>query len=276
MDSAVKILTDKNRVNALAKGLRVLEAFPAEAPELTLAEVARRAGLDNATAFRMLNTLMEAGYIDKVGTTRRFRLTLKCLDLGFSAIARSDLRQLARPVLRTLVGPMIEAASVGVLDGADVVYVERVQAGLVRLGVDIRTGSRVPAYATAIGQAILSCLDPAEQRAVLTSRPLQVLTPYTIIDEDALMARLTLVKLRGYALSDQETVLGLRVLASPLLDIDGVPIGALSVACPGFGGTIDGFETTAAAPVMAAAATLSRALQAAGNFAPPLTVPPSS
>src|SRR5215470_13972918 len=141
-------LSAKSTVQSLTKGLRVLEAFTAERSEMSLAEVARAADIDNGTAFRFLNTLVILGYIRKT-EAKRFRLTLKCLDLGFRAIGRTELRELARPLLRDLVGPEIEAASVAVLDGAEVVYIERVQAGLARLGIDVRIGSRAPAYSCA-------------------------------------------------------------------------------------------------------------------------------
>src|ERR1700722_9736311 len=89
----------KNTVQSLAKGFRVMEAFTSQEPELTIAEVARRADMDNATAFRLLNTLVEIGYVSRIPDTRKFRLALKVLDLGFNAIARSDLRTCARPIL---------------------------------------------------------------------------------------------------------------------------------------------------------------------------------
>src|SRR3954452_182247 len=132
--------SEKNVVQSLAKGFQVLQAFTSDEPELVLADVARRSSLDKGTTFRLLNTLVMLGYIEKVDDTRRFRLTLKCLDIGFNAIARSDLRAQSRPILRGLVGELNEAASLGVLDGSDIVYVERIQAGLVRLGVDVRIG----------------------------------------------------------------------------------------------------------------------------------------
>ena len=144
------------RLGKRAGWLKVgLEAFTAERAEMGLAEVARAANIDNATAFRFLNTLVQLGYVEKIPEAKRFRLTLKCIDLGFNAIARTDLREFARPLLRELLNDTIEAASIAVPDGPDLVYVERVQAGLVRLGVDVRIGSRVPAYSTAIGQAVL-------------------------------------------------------------------------------------------------------------------------
>jgi IclR family pca regulon transcriptional regulator len=131
-------LNPKNTVQSLAKGFRVLQAFTAEEPELKLSEVARRAGLDNGTAFRLLETLVMLGYLERFPETKQYRLTLKPLELGFNAIARMDLRTIAQPELRALVGAVREAASIGILDRDEVVYIDRYQEGQARLGVDIR------------------------------------------------------------------------------------------------------------------------------------------
>jgi IclR family pca regulon transcriptional regulator len=256
----------KNTVHSLAKGFRVLEAFTAQEPELTMAEVARKAKVDNATAFRFLNTLVGSGYVERVPDAKLFRLTTKVLDLGFNAIARSDLRTQARPILRNLVGEINEAASVGVLDGSNILYVERIQAGLARLGVDMRIGSRVPAYATAIGHAVLAWLPRTAQISVLQGQPRRQLTATTQTELDALLARLAQVKRRGYAVSNQETVPGLYVLAAPVLDSDGVPLAGISIAAPAIQTTLKDFEAAGARPIMQAAGALSRALQASGGF----------
>lgn len=259
---------DKNVVNSLAKGFRVLEAFTSEDPELMLAEVARRAGLDNATAFRLLNTLVMLGYVAKVPDSRNFRLTLKCLDLGFNAIALSDLRTQARPILRNLVGEMNEAASIGVLEGAEVVYIERMQAGMTRLGVNVRIGSRVPVHSTAIGHAILGFLPRAEQERVLAAAPRKKVTERTVTDVKTLLQRFKQVRARGYAVSDQENVPGLCVLAAPILDADGLPVAGLSVAAPAFRMSAQAFEKAGVGPLLNAAQQLSRGLNATGGFAP--------
>jgi IclR family transcriptional regulator, pca regulon regulatory protein len=258
--------SDKNTVNSLAKGFRILEAFTAQEAELTMAEVARRAGVDNATTFRFLNTLVQAGYVERVPDARLFRLTTKVLDLGFNAIAHSDLRTQARPILRGLVGAINEAASVGVLDGSSILYVERIQAGLARLGVDTRIGSRVPAYATAIGHAVLAWLPRAAQIAILEAQPRPQLTTTTQTKLDALLARFAQVKRRGYAVSDQETVAGLYVLAAPILDSDGVPLAGISIAAPAIQITLKDFEAAGAQPIVQAAAALSRTVAASGGF----------
>src|SRR4029434_891771 len=93
-------LDPKSTVQSLAKGFRVLQAFTADEPELRLSEVARRAGLDNGPAFRLLETLVNLGYLERFADTKQYRLTLKPLELGFNAIARMDLRTIAQPELR--------------------------------------------------------------------------------------------------------------------------------------------------------------------------------
>jgi IclR family pca regulon transcriptional regulator len=259
-------LSEKSTVQSLAKGFRVLEAFSPERSEMSLAEVARAAGIDNATAFRFLNTLVGLGYVHK-SEGKRFRLALKCLDLGFRAIGRTDLRVLARPQLRGLVGGGVEAASVAVLDGSEVVYIERVQAGLARLGVDVRIGSRAPIYSTAVGQAMLAYLPRATQTTLLTRAPLVRRTATTITSVPKLLERLVNVRRAGYAVSDQENVTGLRVLAAPILDSDGTPVAAVSVATLAFNEPVSTFEHAVRGPVMAVARSLSEAIQAGGGIA---------
>lgn len=258
---------DKNIVKSVAKAFAVLQAFGPDATEMVMADVARASGLDNATAFRLLNTLVMLGYAEKVPDTRRFRLTFKCLELGFNAIARSDLRSLARPLLRAIVGERVEAASIGVLDGHEVVYIERIQAGLERLAVDIRVGNRVPAFSSAIGRSILSRMPVDAQRAVLNANPPRRLTDRTLIDIDSILERIAEASRLGYAFSDQETVTGLRVIAAPITDIDGVPIAGLSAAAPSFGRTVEEFLADTRAPTCDAAARLSQAARAAGAMA---------
>lgn len=258
---------DKNVVKSVAKAFAVLQAFGPDATELVLADVARAAGLDNATTFRLLNTLVSLGYVEKVPDTRRFRLTFKCLDLGFNAIARSDLRSLARPLLRAIVGPRVEATSIGVLDGHQVVYIERIQAGLERLAVDIRIGNRVPAYSSAMGRAILSRLPVETQRRILEADPPRPLTDRTHIGIDEILKDIAEATRLGYAVSEQETVVGLRVIAAPIVDIDGVPIAGMSAAASSFGRTLEEFIDDTRGPICDGAALLSRALSAAGGMA---------
>jgi IclR family pca regulon transcriptional regulator len=245
--------------------------FDAQEPDMTLSQIAERAALDAGTTFRLVKTLVMLGYVRQSEDHKRYRLGLKILDLGFNAIGRMDLHAIARPILRSLVGPINEAASIAVLDGADCVYAERVQLGLGRLGVTQRIGSRVPAYSTAVGHAILAHL-PLEQRLhVMNLRERVKLTPHTPVSIPEIEARLELVRKLGYALSDQDTVLGVRVIAAPILDPDGQPWAALSAAAPSFTCSLEEYVAHTAGPVMKAAETMARILRISGSTTAPGT-----
>lgn len=219
----------KNLVQSVAKAFAVLKAFGPDRPELTLAEVAAQTGHDRGTAFRLVHTLVDLGYLRPVPDGRRFRLTLKCLELGYAALSADDLPTHARPLLRDLVPNLADAGSLGVLQKGEVIYLTRVEAGLERHGVVRRPGTRIGAYATALGQAILAWLPREAQVAQLESVPRVKLSDRTLTDLDALLARLDEVRARGYAVSDGENAYGLRTVAAPVLDARGEPAAGVSL-----------------------------------------------
>ncbi|GAB7527626.1 IclR family transcriptional regulator [Pseudomonas sp. 3A(2025)] len=258
----------RSTVQSLAKGFRVLEAFSADNEELTLSQIAAAADLDPGTTFRMLNTLVELGYVSRIPESRRFALTLKVLDLGFHAIARTDLRSIVRPILRGLVGETNEAASFAVLQGADVLYLERVRAGITRLGVDIRVGTTVPATQTAIGQSILAFLPEKEVDKVQQLTPL---TPFIIkphASELELPDLLARIRDDGYILTESLFTDGLRILAVPVLDIDGYPVGAISIAAPTVRCSAEELRERALSSALEAAVAIGKALEANGSIGP--------
>lgn len=254
----------KNLVLSLAKGFKVLEVFTATETQFSLSEIAGRSGLDAGTTFRMIHTLTQLGYLQKVAESKKYRLTLKVLDLGFSAIARSDLRSVARPILRSLVSEINEAASLAALDGSEMVYLERVHAGLSRLGVDVRVGTRLPAYYTAMGHAVLAFLPRKMVRKILTTSKRVKITPDTPTTLAEIESRLEHVRQCGYAVADPKVVVGLRVLAAPVLDVDGQSLAAISVATPLTSVTMEAFIERMADPVRKAAAAIGKAMQVLG------------
>jgi len=266
--TAMKELDDKkarSTVQSLAKGFRVLESFTADSEELTLSQIAAAAELDPGTTFRMLNTLVDLGYVSRLPESRRFALTLKVLDLGFHAIARTDLRSIVRPILRGLVSETHEAASFAVLQGADVLYLERVRAGITRLGVDIRVGTTVPAAQTAVGRAILAFLPEAEVERIAQLQPLMPFIMKPQADEQRLSDTLEHIRENGYVLTDSLFTEGLRILAVPVLDIDGYPVGAISIAAPAVRCTAEELKVRALETTLAAADAIGKALQANGS-----------
>jgi IclR family pca regulon transcriptional regulator len=251
----------KNLVQSAAKIFAVLQAFDPSSPEQTISEVAARAGLDRGTAFRLIHTLVSLGYLRPVPDSKRFRLTLKCLELGFLALSSQDLRAHAAPLLRELVPSCADAGSLGTLDGADVVYLERVNGGPARHDVDRRPGRRIRAYGAALGHAQLAFLPEPRQIAILESTERVKLSDRTLTDLDALLNRLRQVRAQGYAVSDGENAYGLRTVAAPVLDTTGAPVAGVSLTIDAARMPLEPFVEQARPHVLRVAAELARALR---------------
>ena len=255
----------KNLVQSAAKVFAVLRAFDSALPELTISAVAGRAGLDRGTAFRLIHTLVSLGYLRPVPDSKRFRLSLRCLELGFLALSSQDLRAHAAPLLRERVPAIADAGSLGVLDGPDVVYLERVDAGGGRHDVDRRPGRRIRAYGAALGHAQLAFLPESRQIAVLESAERVKLSERTLTDLDALLERLRQVRAQGYAVSDGENAYGLRTVAAPVLDARGTPIAGVSFTVDADRMTLDEFVACAKPEVLQLARELTEAVRLSGG-----------
>ena len=251
----------KNQVQSVAKAFAVLRAFPAGTPELTAAEVAVRTGLDRGTAFRLLHTLLALGYLRQAPDGRRFGLALKCLELGYDALSAQDLAHHALPLLHALVPGVADAGSLGALEAGEVIYLARVDAGLDHNGLVRRPGTRIGAYATALGQAILAWLPREEQVAQLERIPRVKLSERTLTEMDALLARLDAVRAQGYALSDGENAYGLCTVAAPVLDAEARPIAGVSLTIRGGRVPAKAFAMLAAPHAQALAKALAEAVR---------------
>jgi IclR family pca regulon transcriptional regulator len=146
-------------VQALERGLAVLQVFSREHPALTLSEVARMADVTRATARRILLTLERLGHVRSDG--KRFTLTPRVLSLGWAYLASLDLWEVAHPLMQELVARTGESCSAATLDLPDIVYVARVPTRRI-MSITLGVGTRLPAHATSMGRVLLAGL-PAEE-----------------------------------------------------------------------------------------------------------------
>ncbi|WP_249200399.1 IclR family transcriptional regulator domain-containing protein [Thetidibacter halocola] len=212
-------------VEALAKGIGILEAFDAEHPAMTLSEVARRVGLSPAAARRSLITLEAMGYVGKAEKQFFLRPRIMTLGSAFHFSARFD--EVLQPDLRALVDRFGDAASVGTLDGDDVIYVAHVSVQRARRAAAV-AGARYPAHCTAIGRVLLAALPDDRRRAWLDGADLHPLTQKTVTDKAALATILNEVRTEGYATTVDQLDYGITALAVPIRDTSGRTIAALN------------------------------------------------
>lgn len=205
----------RNFIYSLEKGLSLLSLFAQKGPQLTLSELAKAAQMGLGTATRYVQTLLELGYLTRDPFTKKYRLAPKILSLGFSLLKDMDLRARVTPYLAEVNREFAVGSHCGILDGTEVVYVERFRArSLVTL--DLTVGSRVPSYCTALGRAILAFMEPKTMHRTLAQMDMPPLTTFTITRKRDLLRELERTRQRGYAVNEQELVLGQAGLGAPV------------------------------------------------------------
>jgi IclR family pca regulon transcriptional regulator len=217
----------RQSLQSLERGIAVIQVFSRERPALTLSEVARLTGITRATARRILLTLEEVGHVRSDG--RMFSLTPRVLSLGWAYLSSLNLWEVARPFMEDLSAETQETCSATTLDLPDIVFVARVPAPRRILMMSLGVGSRLPAYATAMGRVLLAGLPDAEVAEHLASTRLEPLTHRTTTDPARLRAIVAAVREQGFSLVDEELELGLRSLSVPLPGPDGRPVAALNL-----------------------------------------------
>jgi IclR family transcriptional regulator, pca regulon regulatory protein len=213
-------------VQSFARGLSVIRAFGPESRAMTLSEAAERTGLTRAGARRILLTLQTLGYV--ACDERRFSLTPRILDLGYSYLSSMRLSDFAEPAMEELVEKVHESCSVSVLDETDIVYVLRVPTRKL-MTLNLSIGSRLPAYCTSMGRVLLGSLGERELDQTLRKSRLREYTRRTVIDPERLKKIILADRKKGWSLVNQELEEGLCSLAVPIIDYTGAVIAAMNI-----------------------------------------------
>jgi len=208
----------------------VLEAFSVISPAMTLQQVSNKVGLPKVTALRYLHTLMVLGYVSREADPALYRLSPKVLDLGFTVLGSMELRQAAMPYLEELARISDQNVSLGILEKTEITYVERIRR---RHIVNIYSvGSRVNSYRSSIGCALLAFLPEADLQStvaeILNKEP--DAAKYIGPNGKQLLKFLKQVRKKGYALTNEQFIPGMRGIGAPVLDARGVAEGAINIA----------------------------------------------
>jgi IclR family pca regulon transcriptional regulator len=218
-------------VGALAKGLEVLSAVAAAARPVGIPDVVTLTGLDRSAVQRLLYTLRAERFLRQDPQTKRYTLGPRVLDLAHGFQQGDALRRIALPFLDDLARRTEETINLTELDGSDVVYVVRIGSRHV-VSVDLALGTRLPAWCTGPGRAILSRLTPAEIDQLVPAEPLPARTPRTLTHRSEVLKRIARAARDGFAVNDQEAFVGDISVAAPILDAQGRPVGAINIAVP--------------------------------------------
>jgi DNA-binding IclR family transcriptional regulator len=218
-------------IASLAKSFQVLETLNTAGRPVGLTELAQLAGLDRSGVQRITHTLRALGYLRQDATTKAFRLSGRMLEFGHTVLATDRVRERAQRQLEDLNRRTGETVNLMELEGEEIVYVLRYPS-LHAVSVDLHVGSRLPAFCTAAGRAILAHMEHSDALASLKAARRTAMTRHTVTDLAGLCNALQRVRELGYALNDQEAFLGDLSVSAPLLDRHGRPLGAVNIAVP--------------------------------------------
>lgn len=218
-------------LGSVRNAVRVLKAFSSRRRDYGVTELARTLGLTTSTVHRLLRTLQAENLVEQDPETGRYRLGLAVYDLVAASSAGYDLSEAVLPpmtVLRSRVGETVQLA---VLDGREVVYVERLQSmHSLRMFLDV--GRRNWAHSTSTGKVLLAHLDPLVLDRTLAGWELPVITVHTVTDHDVLRRQLSQIRHQGWAHNVDESEVGATSIGAPVRDVTGHVVAALSVVGP--------------------------------------------
>lgn len=217
-------------VQSVARALDLLEAFPKYGPEIGLSRMAALINLNKATAYRLLTTLEERGYVERSPEDRKYRLGVRAFELGAYFQNQLEVRRDALPHLQAIVEASGEAAFLCVREGDEALCVERVEAEHQVNIFALRVGGKQPLHCGGAPRALLVGMTDIELQAFAARTGLPALTSYTLTTLDRLFQDVHLTRRQGYVVSMNDVTLGIAAIGAPVYDYSGRVIAAVSLS----------------------------------------------
>ncbi|MDH4415055.1 MAG: DNA-binding transcriptional regulator KdgR [Rhizobium sp.] len=234
-DSPSKAEPKSENVAAVLKVFAVIEAL-VEDKRMGLADLAQRAMTSKTTAHRLLQTMVELGYVEQDPETEKYGLTLKLFSLGARSLTeQTELLRVADQAMGKLSRATGESINLGILDDRDqrVVYIHKYDSAY-NLSMKSTLGLRNPLHSTSLGKALLAWRDDEEIRERLSKTELTKRAPRTITDLETLIDVLHATRRQGFAEEVEESEAGVRCMAIPIFNYMGKPVAAMSISFPLF------------------------------------------
>lgn len=231
-DWSIPSLREPRYSQSLERGLAILGCFSPSRPILGIADIADELGMSRSTTHRYVITLVALGFLEQ-GASRKYRLGLRVTDLGMSALNSTGLREHSRPYLEELRQRTSYTVNLAVLDGPEILYVDRARSfrrGQNKIDLNLRPGSRLPAYCTSMGKVLLAYLPESEQRELIGNMQMTRQGPNSIASKKALRTELEHVKEEGLAVNDEELAEGLFSISAPVRSESKEVVAAINMA----------------------------------------------
>jgi IclR family KDG regulon transcriptional repressor len=202
---------------SVKRTFEILKAVASARGGMGISELARDLGMAKSTVHGMTSALEEAGALLRDSVTKRYTLGFTVFELGRAAYSQVDLKYLARPVMETLMETTHTSVFLGVLNGEHVTILDVVESRS-ELKITSPIGTTIPLMAGAVGKVLLSWMEEERAFRLIRKKGITKFTNNTITDPESYLREIRLVRERGYATDDEEYILGVRAVASPVLE----------------------------------------------------------
>ncbi len=240
------------RFGAMGKAFSILETLTGNSHPLSMAELARETGMTKPTAHRIISVLAELGFVERDQGKRGYVEGARLIQFSLDALKATAQRNIRHSILRALADDTRETCNFGILAGAEVIYLDRVEAKW-PLGLRFEPGSPVPAHCSAIGKLLLALETSDRRDELLRAMPLTRQTRNTITKVSGLIQDLDRIRKTQVGIDDQESIDGVVCVAVPVRAEDGNLVGGLAVSAPQARVTMD--DALRMVPQMRKAAT---------------------
>jgi len=219
-------------VQSVNRAIDILELLNKER-SLGITQIGQAVGLEKTTVFRLLQTLCARGYVRQDLSTQLYSETMKLFEMGIQMVDAHGLLKKARPHIEALAMSTRETVNLAVLDGRNIVYVDKVESSEV-IKADLGVGRSFPAYATSLGKSILALLTDDQLELLYKGETFIPLTSATVSSLEDLNEQIREIRIHGYASDNEELVSGLSCVAAAIRDFKGAPVAAISAAFPSY------------------------------------------
>jgi len=263
------IREDKSSVQVLLRALSLLEILAEDDEGYRLIDLSERTGLPSSTVHRLLTTLEQKRFVSFQREKALWYIGAQCFSVGAVFGRRRQLTELAVPAMRSLRDACGETVNLGCVDENEMLLLLQLQSRELMRAAS-RPGDRSPLACTAMGKAILAAMSNAKTTEFVQHGGLQRLTPQSIARPTVLHSVLEEVRRVGYAVDNEETVLGVRCVAAAIFDELSMPVAALCVVGPTMRISLERMEELGHSAILAA-----REITVAFGGRPPVSVWPS-
>ena len=250
---------DRNFVESVERGLNVFSFIVNSKKAVGITQISKALHLSIGSVQRVTYTLQKLGYLRKDEDIQKYSIGNNGLVLGLGIVKGLDLKRIAYPYLKELSAEINETVNLAVLDGIQIVYIDRVKTGQI-ININLNIGSKLPVYCTSMGKSLLAFLPNDELLELLNKITLKPITPHTITTKARLLKELEKVKETGFSVNDKELDIGLRSVAAPVRNEYGTVVAAVNIAVPASRVTFEELRTEFASKVIHLSKVISEAL----------------